>query len=278
MIRFPRAKINLGLQVLGKRSDGFHEIRSLLYPIGLSDILELIPDPKASETSLTSSGDPNYQTKADDLILKAFEEVSAFQEVPAHRIHIHKQIPLGSGLGGGSSDAGELIRHFAEGSDFDPFKTEDGFRQAASRIGSDVPFFLQKGAVLVSGRGEEMKPVELDLGGYQLLLIVPPFSVDTGEAYRLFEKNEGARPSLEEIVELPVSEWPKSLSNDLEEAVFQIHPELKELKEKLYQAGASYAAMTGSGSAVYGLFEHETKEFPELDGYFQWREKLPPLT
>jgi 4-diphosphocytidyl-2-C-methyl-D-erythritol kinase len=278
MIRFPKAKINLGLQVLGQRADGYHEIRSILYPIGLCDVLELVPAPDAERTTLRSTGDPAHEVTADDLILRAFGALPSGTAVPPHRIHVHKRIPMGAGSGGGSADAGELLRHFGMKKGFEAMDPEDPFHQAASRIGSDVPFFLQEGPALVSGRGDRMEPVGTDLSGWKLLLLVPPFSIDTGEVYRNFAEANGAPPHLKELAARPVTDWPGSLRNDLEAPAFRMRPELRVLKEKLYKAGAAYASMTGSGSGIFALFEEFPGKIPGTEDHFEWREELRPLT
>lgn len=277
MIRFPFAKINLGLHVLGERSDGYHEIRSVLYPIGLCDILETIPHPAKVEPELSVSGDPEHEVREDDLLFKAYRQLPRSKGKDPPRMHLHKKIPLGAGLGGGSSDAGQLIRYYASEA-IDPFDPEDPYARAAAQVGSDVPFFLQDRPALISGRGERMEPIALDLAGWHLLLIVPPFSASTKAVYEATEMKDLSRPPLQELVKRPVEAWRNSLENDLEKAAFEQHPQLRELKDELYDAGAVHAAMTGSGSGVFGLFPDEAASIPGAEGCFQWREKLPPLT
>jgi 4-diphosphocytidyl-2-C-methyl-D-erythritol kinase len=161
---------------------------------------------------------------------------------------------------------------------FEAMDPEDPFHRAASRIGSDVPFFLQGRPAMVSGRGERMEPCELDLSGWKLLLLVPPFSIDTGEVYRDFTGADGAPPHLKELAGRPVTDWPGRVRNDLEGPAFRSKPELGELKEKLYRAGAAYASMTGSGSGIFALFDEFPGSIPGTEGHFEWREELRPLT
>jgi 4-diphosphocytidyl-2-C-methyl-D-erythritol kinase len=280
MIRFPHAKINLGLQVLGERSDGYHEIRSILYPIGLCDLIELIPGREGKEAALSVSGDPTHEGNENDLILRAYRALPKSPE-RAPRIQLHKRIPAGAGLGGGSSDAGQVLRHYATNEGCDPFDPDDLYSRAAAAIGSDVPFFLQDRPVLVSGRGERMAPADLDLGGLHLLLLVPPFRSSTGAVYRnLACPEDPDRKELDpgSLTETPVNEWKEYLENDLESPAFQLYPELGTLKEKLYEAGAMYAAMSGSGSGVFGLFEGPPPAIRRTDDHFRWTEELPSLT
>ncbi len=276
MIRFPHAKINLGLKVCGKRADGYHEILSVLYPVGLCDILEIIPSNEGpGEAQLEVSGDPQHRAIENDLLLQAYQALPEGTRSYTPRIHLHKRIPIGAGLGGGSSDAAQLFRHFA-GAGPNPFDEKDPIAKAAGQIGSDIPFFLQDRAALVSGRGERMTPLDLDLGGWKLLLLVPPYRVSTAEAYK--GASSSGPPFPQELSALPVKEWKASLKNELESSVFRKHPELQKLRDHLYKAGASYASMTGSGSGVFGLFRDEAPQIPNTEDHFEWREELPPLT
>lgn len=276
MIRFPHAKINLGLKVSSKRSDGYHDIVSILYPIGLSDMLEIIPsERKVENATLDVSGDPTHRVSEDDLLLRAFRGLPERTKLYNPQIHIHKQIPIGAGLGGGSSDAAQLIRHFS-GQELDAFDPNDLFARVASRIGSDVPFFLQDRPALVSGRGERMTPFDLDLGGWHLLVLVPPFQVSTAKAYKGASTDQAPFPH--DLSSRPVEEWKNFLKNDLEHNVLRTNPALKQLKDQLYRSGASYASMSGSGSGVYGLFSDTPPEIPDVEDHFVWHEELASLT
>ncbi len=278
MILFPHAKLNLGLRVLGERADGYHEIQSLLYPIGLCDMLELIPRKGAREPLLTVSGDQGHEADDDDLLYRAYRELPASLKGTVPRMHLHKKIPLGAGLGGGSSDAAYLLRYYGAKGSYDPFTPEDPLREAAQNVGSDAPFFLQDEPVIVSGRGEKMKPFDPGLEGYHLLLLVPPIRADTGAVYAELGESSRKDPDLEEKLRLPLSRWKEGVENELEEAAFRLYPELKELKEKLDRAGASYASMTGSGSGVFGLFEEEAPDLEGTEHCFRWTERLSSLT
>ncbi len=280
MILFPHAKINLGLHVLGERPDHYHELRSILYPIGLCDLLEVVSGPsEARSPELTVSGDPTLAPAYDDLTLRAFRELEQLHPLPPPRIHLHKRIPIGAGLGGGSSDAAHLLRHFAQefGNSQELLDPEGPIFRAAASLGSDIPFFLQDRAMLVSGRGTEMEPFPLDLGGWHLVLIVPPSRISTAHAYNSLEPGAHT-PFPEELANMSPKEWRKRLVNDLEKPVFKEDPELEKIKEELYEAGACYASMTGSGSGIYGLFEKDPGPLSKSDRYFEWREELPSLT
>lgn len=277
MILFPRAKINLGLHILGKREDGYHELDSILYPIGLSDVLEVVPDSEREAPELSISGTEEEIGTKENLVWKAFFALPSSERKQAARIHLHKEIPSGAGLGGGSSDAAHLLRYYADTKGMDPFDPSDPWSKRAASLGSDVPFFLQDGPARVSGRGEELQPCPLDLGGWTLLLRIPPFSIGTANAYK--EARGTKSPPIPPDFHLhPVEEWTSFLWNDLEKAVFKKHPELMEGVDKLRQMGASYASMTGSGSGIFGLFREEPEASGLPENWLEWRECLPPLT
>ncbi len=275
MIRFPHAKLNIGLHILGRRSDGYHELQSVLYPIGLCELLELIPGQASTGPELSISGDRAQETSENDLVLQAYRGLPDPPYTPP-RIHLHKRIPQGAGLGGGSSDAAQLLRAYAPS--FDPFDPSDPISKTAAKIGSDVPFFLQDKPVLVSGRGERMAPLDLDLGGFYLLLLVPPFSISTGTVYQKLEATKGKELDIPHLMGNPLTEWEGRIRNDLEGPAFELRPELHELKDELYEAGAAYASMSGSGSGVFGLFREEPPSIPGKADHLRWTEELPSIT
>ncbi len=266
MICFPNTKINIGLNIVGKRDDGFHNIESIFYPVPFCDILEINT---GKNIDFQTSGliiDGNDQ---DNLVLKAFHLLADKYKIGPARIHLHKQIPMGAGLGGGSADAASalvLLNRL-----FNLNLSESVLEELALSLGSDCPFFVKNIPQYVTGRGENLKPVEVDLKGYYIYLINNGTHVSTKEAYSGISP-EHSTQDLRELVRLPVSEWRNSIKNDFEVSVFKNHPELKRLKQNLCDKGADYASMTGSGSTMYGLF----KKAPELSYKFDF-EKIIKL-
>lgn len=263
MITFPNSKINLGLNVVEKRPDGYHNLETVFYPVNLQDALE-ITTAKDSEKEYTLhiTGTPVECPPEDNLVVKAYLLLKKDFELPNVNIYMFKHIPSGAGLGGGSSDAAFMIK--ALNLKYHLNLTTGQMENYASSLGADCAFFIQDKPVFATGIGNLMEPVSLSLKGYYILLVKPDIHVSTREAY------ETIRPhcpdlSLKELIKRPVDTWKSSMVNDFEESVFARHPGIRELKEKIYGLGAVYASMTGSGSAVYGLFE---KQIPELDGLF----------
>ncbi|WP_026955786.1 4-(cytidine 5'-diphospho)-2-C-methyl-D-erythritol kinase [Algoriphagus vanfongensis] len=265
MISFPNAKINLGLHITSKRKDGYHEIETCMVPIPLFDALEMILDKKAS---WESTGTPIPGEPKDNLILQAQQLLRKdFQGLPNLKIHLHKNIPMGAGLGGGSADAAFALKLMSNLYDL---HLEDFFlEEYAAQLGSDCPFFVENTPKIARGRGEILEPIDISLKGSHLVLINPGIHIGTKEAYA------GVTPAmpkvkLEEVL-ADRSRWKEELVNDFEVSVFANHPEVSEIKEKLYAAGAYYASMSGSGSTVFGLFEEQpsTIEFPEDYFHFE---------
>lgn len=251
MITFPHAKINLGLFVTGKRPDGFHNLQTLFYPIPYRDILEIIP---AAKTELHLSGIPVQGAADDNLCLKAYRLLAHDFQLPPVAIYLHKVIPMGGGLGGGSSDAAHTL-----------LLLNNLFRinipamdllNYAAMLGSDCAFFTQSHAALAEGRGEILKYAHVDLSNYFLLLVLPPVHVSTAEAYAGIVAQEPEEP-LERIISRPVDAWKEPLINDFELSIFSRHPLLGDIKLELYRLNAVYAAMSGSGSTLFGLFDNE---------------------
>lgn len=249
MIDFPHAKINLGLYVTSKRPDGFHNLETLFYPLPLHDVLEIVP---ADKTSFFPSGLNVHGEGANNLVLRAYQLLKEkFRAVGALEIHLHKAIPLGAGLGGGSSDAAKMLQMV--NSYFELNLTKEKLADYALELGSDCPFFMQRSPCFATGRGEILEPVRLDLSGYSFLLIHPEIHIHTPLAF------SGIHPkispvSLKEIIIQPLAAWKTTLSNIFEISVFNTHPLLRQIKEKLYDSGALYASMTGSGSTLFGIF------------------------
>lgn len=261
MIVNPNAKINLGLHVTEKRPDGFHNIESVFYPVGWTDILEVLPAP-ASQTEkvrFTSSGIPIPGNADENLVVKAYHLLSAHYPMPAVQVHLHKRIPMGAGLGGGSSDAAFFIRALDQL--FELGLAWGELHHFAKQLGSDCSFFIMNRPVFAEGKGDELESITLDLSAYKIAIVHPGIHVSTPEAYKSITPEKKAFTP-ESIVELPVNEWKTKLVNDFEVPVFKKHPEIAALKQTMYDRGAVYAAMSGSGSAVFGLFETE----PDLNG------------
>ena len=249
MIVFPNAKINIGLNVVEKRPDGFHNIESIFYPVmELFDVLEII---KADKLQFSSSGITIPGNEADNLCLKAFGLLKAdFNISPVH-IHLHKVIPIGAGLGGGSADAAFTLK--ALNQLFELHLTEEQLIEYARKLGSDCAFFIKNKPVYAFGKGDEFEPIELDLSKLDIKIEYPNIHVGTAEAYAGVVPKPSIK-KLKELIQLPISEWKNVLKNDFEDSILPNHPQIKALKEKFYNEGAIYASMTGSGSAVFGIF------------------------
>jgi len=255
MICFPNAKINLGLHILSKRPDGYHNIETVFYPINLCDALEIVPaeDEKATftQTGIPVAGEPenNLVVKACNLLKKDFD-------LPEISIYLRKQIPIGAGLGGGSSDAAFMIKLL---NDFAGLKLSvEQMEEYAGRIGADCPFFIQNKPVFAEGTGNIFSSVNVSLQDYHFIIVKPEISVSTKDAYAQVKPQQPAI-SLKEIIRLPVNEWKNHLVNDFEPGVFAQYPEIGEIKQRLYAEGALYASMSGSGSAVFGIFDKAVK-------------------
>lgn len=269
MVVFPNAKINIGLFVTGKRPDGYHNLESIFYPIALKDMVEIIPNPDTPATNLTVtySGIPVPGDPTDNLCSKAINLIRQdFPELPPLCLHLHKHIPMGAGMGGGSADAAfclQLVNHR-----FDLNLSADDLLAYALQIGSDCGFFLYNQPCFVTGRGEKLLPIPLDLSGYRLLIVHPGIHIPTGWAFAQLKPRPAPFP-IQQKISIPVSEWKHWMLNDFEIPVFQAYPEIAGIKEKLYQLGAHFASMSGSGSTVYGLFpatDLPATDFP--DHYF----------
>jgi len=270
MICFPNAKINVGLNIVEKRSDGFHNIESVFYPIGLCDVLEV----GAGETGkciFQSSGLSISGNTDSNLCVRAYNLLNRDFDLPSVQTHLHKIIPVGAGLGGGSSDGAFTIKLLNDL--FDLKLSGDQMENYARKLGSDCAFFIKNQPVFAYERGDKFKLINIDLSGYYIVIVYPEIHINTSEAY-LQVSCERKTPSIKELVKLPVSEWQGQLHNDFEDVIFPKHPEIKEIKEKLYSLGAEYASMSGSGSSVYGIFKEKVSLKAEFVEYFVWEEKL----
>ena len=255
MIAFPNCKINLGLHILQKRADGFHDLETVFYPIPLRDGLEIIQNasPSQNQIEFTSSGLAIDAEPEDNICVKAYHLLKKdFPQLPSVKMHLHKTIPSGAGLGGGSADGAFTLLLLNKKFNLD--LNEDQLTQYALQLGSDCPFFIINKPSYATGRGENLQSIELDLSSYQIVVVNPDIHVNTSWAFSQITPHK-ERKSLKEIITLSIAEWREYLKNDFEEVVFLHHPEIKNIKEQLYEQGAVYASMSGSGSTVYGLFD-----------------------
>lgn len=251
MVTFPNAKINLGLRVLRKRNDGFHDIATVLYPVGLCDVLEVI-EGGVKPFSLDQSGLAVAGNPEENLCYRAWKLLAADFNLPNLQGHLHKVVPIGAGLGGGSADGAFMLKLINEvckiGLD------DDALERYAAQLGSDCPFFIRNKPVYATGRGEIMEEFPDVLSGYQIIVRKPEISVSTAEAYSWVNPQESTE-DIREILKSNPSEWRGRLVNDFEAPVCARHPEIRSHIDELYNEGAVYAAMSGSGSAVFGIFK-----------------------
>ena len=270
MITFPVAKINLGLNVVEKRADGYHNLQTVFYPVPIMDALEIVPmsdgfpsdvDCDLKVTNITIEGDEQR-----NLVVRAYQLLKAdFPDLPRVHAHLWKGIPTQAGMGGGSSDCGYMIRLLNE--TFDMGLSSEQMQQYAARLGADCAFFIESRACYAEGIGERLQPIDLDLSGWHIGVVRPDIPVPTKEAFSRIHPHYPAL-NCRDVVKQPVETWRDRLTNDFEESVFALHPEIGAVKEQLYKMGASYAAMSGSGSALFGLFKDEPdalrQTFPDM--------------
>jgi len=270
MVLFPNAKINLGLNILSKREDGYHELETIFYPIGLKDGLEFVEN-KLDKIVFTSSGLPLNINPEQNIVAKAYSLLCADHPLPGLDIHLHKVIPFGAGLGGGSSDAAFLLKGLNDYFELGLFVSQ--LKKYAIRLGADCSFFLENKPAFACGIGEQLQNINFTLKGYFIVLVKPSVCVGTKEAY------SGITPafsklSLLDSIQLSPVNWGSCIVNDFETSVFKLYPEIGKIKTKLIEQGAFYASMSGSGSSVFGLFKSEPQisaiDFPA--DYFIWKD------
>lgn len=269
MITYPNAKINIGLNITERRPDGYHNIESVFYPINLQDAVEIKTiegeEPQGGY-KLKVSGTILDGTPDDNLVVKAYKLLRKDFNFPAQKIHLYKHIPVGAGLGGGSSDAAAIIKMLNE--KFALGLTSEQMQNYAVQIGADCPFFINNTPVFATGIGNIFTPIEFSLHGKTIILVKPDIFVSTRDAYALVKPSPAAIP-LTEAIKQPISEWKQIITNDFEKSVFAKYPEIAAIKDKLYDMGAIYASMSGSGSAVYGIFDSPIEYANEIfSGYF----------
>ncbi|MGN1263773.1 MAG: 4-(cytidine 5'-diphospho)-2-C-methyl-D-erythritol kinase [Prevotella sp.] len=271
MITFPLAKINLGLNIVNKRKDGYHDLETVFYPIPIHDALEI----HLMDKSFPSDVDCDLKTsninidgdEQKNLVVKAYNLLSSVYELPRIHAHLFKGIPTQAGMGGGSSDCAFMIRLLND--TFNLKMSEQEMISYAAQLGADCPFFIINKPAYAEGIGERLEPISLDLKGWYIAIVKPDIPVSTKEAFSLITPQ---RPNLncKDIVKMPVENWRELLVNDFEHSVFSLHPEIGSIKERLYDLGAVYAAMSGSGSSVFGLFKTETDISSHFNGMFNY--------
>ncbi|MCC8146732.1 MAG: 4-(cytidine 5'-diphospho)-2-C-methyl-D-erythritol kinase [Bacteroidales bacterium] len=263
MILFPNAKINLGLNVVSKRPDGYHNIETVFYPIPLYDALEAVPA-KSGVGNFVQSGTEIEGDPKDNLVMKALNLLKKNYSIPEIDIYLLKKIPFGAGLGGGSADAAFMLKLISGLAQLN--LSGDELEKYAAKLGADCAFFIRNVPVFAEGIGNLFTPVPLSLKGYYLMLIKPDIYVSTQEAYTNIMPAMPER-SVKEIIQTPVENWKDQLINDFETTVFHKYPEIGKIKEWMYDKGAVYASMSGSGSSVFGLFREEVELSGEHTSY-----------
>lgn len=252
MITFPSAKINIGLNITGRRSDGYHNLETVFYPIKIKDALEVI---ESAEMSFETSGIEIPGHANENLCLQAYDLLRNDFDLPNISIHLHKKIPIGAGLGGGSADAAFFIKLINE--KFELSLSIEKMQNYCRRLGADCAFFIENKPVFAFGKGDEFEDIDLDLSNYFMALVMPPVHVSTGEAYRGVQPKE-PQQSLKELIKLPVEQWQGKVTNDFENHILKNHPVIRGVKASLLEAGALFALMSGSGASVYGIFKEAT--------------------
>lgn len=268
MVIFPNAKINIGLQIIEKRPDGFHNIASCFYPVGWSDVLEIIP---AAEFSFSSSGIEIPGDPAQNLCVKAYELLKQGIDLPPVVMHLLKIVPIGAGMGGGSADAAFVLKLLNQ--IFDLRLAIADLENYARKLGSDCAFFIENKPQFCYEKGDQFANISLSLKGKHIVLVYPNLHISTAEAYA------GVTPqtpdvNLSEALQRPLSEWRHCIKNDFENGLFHKYPVLAKIKEELYEKGAIYSSMTGSGSTIYGIFEKETDLQNIFAPYTVWQGEL----
>ncbi|MEJ7780357.1 MAG: 4-(cytidine 5'-diphospho)-2-C-methyl-D-erythritol kinase [Daejeonella sp.] len=258
MILFPNAKINIGLNIVKRRGDGYHDLETVFYPIKIKDVLEVV---EARELSFSSSGLAVPGRPADNICLKAFALLSRDMRLPMVKIHLHKNIPIGAGLGGGSSDASFFMKLMNE--KFALGLTHERMEEYASQLGADCVFFIQNEPVFASEKGDKFEKIQLNLSKCFIVLVMPDVHVPTSQAFKDINPVPSVK-SLKDLVKSDITNWKGSITNDFESGIIKRYPSIGYIKDSLYNSGAIYASMSGSGSSVYGIFESSLK-LPELE-------------
>ena len=270
MISFPNCKINIGLYVINKRNDGFHNIETVFYPINVNDALDIVKSPDGYFTFQTS-GLKTEKNQENNLVVKAFRLFEKELDIPPVHIYLLKKIPHSAGLGGGSSDAAFTLKKLIE-----LFELNLSILQLqlyASKLGSDCPFFIENNPVLATNKGDVFKDIKVSLKDYRICIVKPNIHIKTTEAYQII-KPHNKSPMLADLKTAPISQWHKTIFNDFENVVFNKYPEIGNIKDTFYNNGAVYTSMSGSGSAVYGIFKDTIPAMSFSDNYFIWQGKI----
>lgn len=256
MVVFPNAKINIGLKIVNKRPDGFHNLESIFYPINWCDILEINP---SNEFQFKTSGLLIDANEDNNLVIKAYQLIKKQYNIPNCKIHLHKQIPMGAGLGGGSADAAFTLTLLNDLFNLKiPLKT---LIKLADTLGSDCPFFIKNSPQWVTGKGEIMEDINFDLSGYFIKLVNPKIHISTKTAFNKLNLNKQPHTfNLKKLTPQLLFDENNKVTNDFEKGIFNLHPELLKIKQQLIKEGALYASMTGTGSTIYGIY----KQHPQL--------------
>lgn len=269
MVVFPNCKINIGLNITGRRSDGFHDLETVFYPVQWMDVLEVIHK-NDLPPSIHLSGIEVQGNEDDNICIKAYRLLKQdFPQLPAIDIYLHKAIPTGAGLGGGSADGAFMLKVLND--KFNLRLTEAALIGYALQLGSDCPFFILNKPCFAEGRGEKMIPVASDLSAYAMVFVNPGIHINTGWAFSNITPAVPAR-SIKDIIQQPVETWKQEMKNDFEAPVFGAYPEIAAIKQKLYDNSAVYASMSGTGSTVYGIFAANAKT--EIDWPAHYTHKI----
>ncbi len=267
MVVFPNCKINLGLHITSKRTDGFHNLETIFFPVAIHYCLEIIYANKTESTHFSQTGLNIDTTSDNNLCVKAYHLLKKdFPLLPSIQIHLHKTIPMGAGLGGGSADGAFALKLMND--QFHLHLSDDELIHYALQLGSDCPFFIINKPCFASSRGEILTPITLTgLTAYQLLIVNPGIHISTAWAFANIKPKQPLQ-SLKEVIQQPVDTWKQLLFNDFEVPVLQQFPELKQLKEVLYQSGAAYVSMSGSGSTFFAFFKNNIPENLSLPAHY----------
>lgn len=266
MVLFPNCKINLGLHILQKRADGFHNLETVFYPLPFTDALEIVHQQNHAESTLTVTGLAVDAPPEKNLCFKAFQLLKTdFPGLPQVQMHLHKVVPMGAGLGGGSANAAFTLLLLNK--KFNLQLTQSQLLAYALALGSDCPFFIINKPCFATGRGERLTEIELNLSAYTIVLVNPKIHINTGWAFKNLN-NKSPEITVAKAISMPVTAWKHALTNQFEEAVFAHYPEIGHIKKQLYQQGAVYAAMSGSGSTVFGLFLEKQPQLHFPEHYF----------
>ena len=276
MIIFPIAKVNLGLNVVERRPDGYHNLQTVFYPVGIQDALEIFPMaedfPSEADCDIKVSNIPIEGDEQRNLVVRAYQLLKQdFPNLPRLHVHLYKGIPTQAGMGGGSSDASAMLRLL--NTSFQLNLSDEKLINYASKLGADCAIFILNRPAYAEGIGEKLYPMDVDLSGWYMAVVRPDIPVPTKEAFARI-KPHFPQKCCRDIVMQPVETWKEELVNDFEESVFALHPELAAIKERLYQLGATYAAMSGSGSALFGLFRQPIDLRSSFEGMFSTCLKL----